>query len=61
MPEKGTNDRVTGGRRTPSGRRPREPSVEGHIAGYVFKLSRESLELTQEDLADDFGVDKNTI
>ncbi|MGH8909347.1 MAG: helix-turn-helix transcriptional regulator [Egibacteraceae bacterium] len=26
-----------------------------------MKLSRESLELTQEDLADDLGVDKNTI
>jgi transcriptional regulator with XRE-family HTH domain len=37
------------------------PLRGGIIAGYVFKLTRESLGLTQEALAEQLGVDKNTI
>ena len=34
---------------------------DGLISGYVFKLTRESMGLTQEALAELLGVDKNTI
>ena len=34
---------------------------QGLISGYVLKLIRESLELTQEGLAEDLDVDKHTV
>src|SRR6266498_4308421 len=34
--------------------------LDGLISGYVFKLIRESLGLSQDGLADVLGLDKNT-
>ncbi|CAM5340726.1 XRE family transcriptional regulator OS=Kitasatospora aureofaciens OX=1894 PE=4 SV=1 [Kitasatospora aureofaciens] len=47
---------------TPTGSKPsleREP--EGAIAGYLFKVIREQIPRTQEELAEELGVDKSTL
>jgi transcriptional regulator with XRE-family HTH domain len=48
------------GMRTSGGVPGRQPRG-GVITGYVFKLTRESLGLTQEALAELLGLDRNTI
>jgi len=52
--------RPASGTRTDGGLGGRQPRG-GVITGYVFKLIRESLGLTQEALAERLGLDKNTI
>ncbi|MEK2490803.1 helix-turn-helix transcriptional regulator [Kitasatospora purpeofusca] len=46
---------LTGSRPSPA----REP--EGAITGYLFKVIREQIPRTQEELAEDLGVDKSTL
>lgn len=46
---------LTGSRPSPE----REP--EGAIAGYLFKVIREQIPRTQEELAEELGVDKSTL
>ncbi|MET9400095.1 helix-turn-helix transcriptional regulator [Kitasatospora sp. NPDC002965] len=45
----------TGGRSSP------ERELEGAIAGYLFKVIREQIPRTQEELAEELGVDKSTV
>jgi transcriptional regulator with XRE-family HTH domain len=52
--------RPAGGTRTGGGLGGHQPRG-GVITGYLFKLIRESLGLTQEGLADRLGLDKNTV
>jgi transcriptional regulator with XRE-family HTH domain len=50
-----------GASRTNGGLRPAASSRQGLITGFLLKLIRESAGLTQEALADQLGVDRNTI
>ncbi|MEV7024178.1 helix-turn-helix transcriptional regulator [Kitasatospora sp. NPDC093558] len=51
-----------GPRKTPTGSPPlRDHVPEGAIAGYLFKVIREQIPRTQDDLAGDLGVDKSTL
>jgi transcriptional regulator with XRE-family HTH domain len=50
-----------GAARTGGGFRPAGRPCEGLITGFLFKLIRESAGLTQEALAEQLGVDRNTI
>src|SRR3712207_1241629 len=52
---------MTRAARTGSGQASRDSHTEGLITGYVFKAIRESLNLTQEQLAERLGIDKNTL
>jgi transcriptional regulator with XRE-family HTH domain len=52
---------ASGATRTKGGFRPDGRPREGLITGYLLKLIRESTGLTQETLAEQLGVDTNTI
>src|SRR5215218_2483503 len=51
----------SGATRTSGGFRPTGRPCEGLITGFLLKLIRESAGLTQEALAEQLGVDRNTI